>query len=341
MYCQRCGAVLEEGVRFCQKCGTRVEAPEPAYAQPEEPAYQPPAAKGFRKPSTSGFQEPAAPTYEQPAAPAYEQPAAPVYDPFAAQAYEQPAAPVYDPFAASAYEQPAAPAWQQPYAQQADAQPPYAQGYAPVSAPAPRKALLLPAIFAIIHTLYALIGWSSILITQIPDLIRYIDGNAYFGYLIFQNTLGPMLDIAAGVFLFLFCLVQYRKGKTSMLGVCCLLEAIDYGLGLLSYPAAAILSYDFSFTAISAVYILLYLAIIAMLVINMIFAFKGTVRKIPLLIAALVMILMQIVVTVVNCISYSYGAENVLRQILYFLLNTLLPVALLLVAILWKPFRTE
>ena len=229
MYCQNCGAVLEEGVRFCQNCGTRVEAPEPAYAQPEEPAYQkpvyeqpeepayqPPAAKGFRKPSTSGFQEPAAPTYEQPASPAYEQPAAPVYDPFAAQAYEQPAAPVYDPLAASV--------------------------------PKQRRALILPGILAIIHTAYALFGWTSIMITQIPNLIRGIEYEAYYGYQIVQFGFGPMLEIAAGVFLFLFCLVQYRKGKSSMLGIVCLLEAIYYGIGLLSYPVAAITADWFSFT---------------------------------------------------------------------------------------------
>ena len=321
MYCQNCGAVLEEGVRFCQNCGTRVEAPEPAYAQPEEPAYQkpvyeqpeepayqPPAAKGFRKPSTSGFQEPAAPTYEQPASPAYEQPAAPVYDPFAAQAYEQPAAPVYDPLAASV--------------------------------PKQRRALILPGILAIIHTAYALFGWTSIMITQIPNLIRGIEYEAYYGYQIVQFGFGPMLEIAAGVFLFLFCLVQYRKGKSSMLGIVCLLEAIYYGIGLLSYPVAAITADWFSFTAINGVYILLYLAIIAMLVIGMIGAFKGNVNKIVLIIAAVLMILMQLISTVYNCIVGS-DIEIILKQVLSFLLNILLPTALLLIAILWKPAKAE
>jgi hypothetical protein len=337
MYCQRCGAVLEEGVRFCQNCGTRVEAPEPAYAQPEEPAYQkpvyeqpeepayqPPAAKGFRKPSTSGFQEPAAPTYEQPAAPAYEQPAAPVYDPFAAQAYEQPAAPVYDPFAASAYEQPAAPA------------------YDPLAASMPKQrgALILPGILAILHTVYALLGWISVLITQVPDWIEIMEYEAYFGYQIFQFGFGLILDIAAGVFLFLFCFIQYRKGRSSMLGIGCLLEAIYYGFGLLSYPVAAIASDWFSFTFLGAVYILLYLAIIAMLVIGMIGAFKGNVNKIVLMIAAALLILMQLISTVHNCIVGS-DIEIVLKQVLSFLLNTLLPTALLFIAILWKPAKAE
>ena len=321
MYCQNCGAVLEEGVKFCQNCGTRVEAPEPAYAQPEEPAYQkpvyeqpeepayqPPAAKGFRKPSATGFQEPAAPKYEQPAAPAYEQPAAPVYDPFAASAYEQPVAPAYDPLAASV--------------------------------PKQRRALILPGILAIIHTAYALFGWTSIMITQIPNLIRGIEYEAYYGYQIFQFGFGPILEIAAGVFLFLFCFVQYRKGKSSMLGIVCLLEAIYYGIGLLSYPVAAIFSHWFSFMAINAVYILFLLAIVTLLVIGMIGAFKGNVNKIVLMIAAVLMILMQLISTVYNCIVGS-DIEIVLKQVLSFLLNILLPTALLLTAILWKPAKAE
>ncbi len=329
MYCQNCGAVLEEGVKFCQNCGMRVEVPEPVYAQPEEPAYQkpvyeqpeepayrqpeepayqPPAAKGFRKPSATGFQEPAAPKYEQPAAPAYEQPAAPVYDPFAASAYEQPVAPAYDPLAASV--------------------------------PKQRRALILPGILAIIHTAYALFGWTSIMITQIPNLIRGIEYEAYYGYQIVQFGFGPILEIAAGVFLFLFCFVQYRKGKSSMLGIVCLLEAIYYGIGLLSYPVAAITADWFSFTAINGVYILLYLAIIAMLVIGMIGAFKGNVNKIVLIIAAVLMILMQLISTVFNCIA-GRDVEVILQQVLYFILNILLPTALLLTAILWKPAKAE
>ena len=46
--CVKCGAVLEEGQKFCTVCGTKVE------------------------------EEPAAPVYEEPAAPVYEEPAAPV-----------------------------------------------------------------------------------------------------------------------------------------------------------------------------------------------------------------------------------------------------------------------
>ena len=125
-----------------------------------------------------------------------------------------------------------------------------------------------------------------------------------------------------------------------MLGIGCLLEAIYYGFGLLSYPVAAIASTWFSFTFLGAVYILLYLGIITLLVIGMIGAFKGNVNKIVLMIAAALMILMQLISTVYNCIVGS-DIEIILKQVLSFLLNILLPTALLLIAILWKPAKAE
>ena len=67
MYCQNCGAVLEESVKFCQNCGAPAEAPkqfepEPAPVEPKpaEPVYQP----------VKPVYQPVEPVY-QPAAPAY------------------------------------------------------------------------------------------------------------------------------------------------------------------------------------------------------------------------------------------------------------------------------
>ena len=56
--CVKCGAVLEEGQKFCTVCGTKVEE------EPAAPVYE----------------EPAAPVYEEPAAPAYEEPVTPPYE---------------------------------------------------------------------------------------------------------------------------------------------------------------------------------------------------------------------------------------------------------------------
>ena len=69
-----------------------------------------------------------------------------------------------------------------------------------------------------------------------------------------------------------------------------------------------------------------------MLIVGMIGAFKGKVIRIVLIIAAALMILMQLTSTIYNLILYSNYV-----QIAISLLDILLPVALLLTAILWKP----
>lgn len=72
MFCQNCGASLEDGAKFCPNCGTPVAASVRPTVQPTgtEPRFE-------------------KTVYEQPA---YEQPQAPVYE---HPMYEQPAAPVY------------------------------------------------------------------------------------------------------------------------------------------------------------------------------------------------------------------------------------------------------
>ena len=61
---------------------------------------------------------------------------------------------------------------------------------------------------------------------------------------------------------------------------------------------------------------------------------------IVLIIAAVLMILMQLISTVFNCIA-GRDVEVILEQVLYFILNILLSTALLLTAILWKPAKAE
>ena len=127
-----------------------------------------------------------------------------------------------------------------------------------------------------------------------------------------------------------------------MFGIFCLLEVAYYGSGFLSYPLAAILYDGFSLKVLDIVFLLLYLGIITLLVIGMLGAFKGRLNKIVLIIAAVLMICMRIISTLYNCIVDNYvDFDAILLQIVYFLLNTLLPIALLLTAILWKPAKAE
>ncbi|MEQ2829914.1 zinc-ribbon domain-containing protein [[Ruminococcus] lactaris] len=97
--CVKCGAVLEEGQKFCTVCGTKVEE------EPAAPVYEEPAAPAYEEPVTPPYEEVHIPEVtvptcvkcgavleegqkfctvcgtkveEEPAAPVYEEPAAPV-----------------------------------------------------------------------------------------------------------------------------------------------------------------------------------------------------------------------------------------------------------------------
>ena len=97
--CVKCGAVLEEGQKFCTVCGTKVEE------EPAAPVYEEPVAPAYEEPVTPPYEEVHIPEVtvptcvkcgavleegqkfctvcgtkveEEPAAPVYEEPAAPV-----------------------------------------------------------------------------------------------------------------------------------------------------------------------------------------------------------------------------------------------------------------------
>ena len=67
MFCDKCGAQLAEGTKFCGSCGNVI-------AQPEQPVQQP----VYQQPVQPAYQQPAQPVYQQPAQPVYQQPAQPV-----------------------------------------------------------------------------------------------------------------------------------------------------------------------------------------------------------------------------------------------------------------------
>lgn len=73
MFCQNCGTLLEEGVKFCPNCGTQVVVPnvvETVAQAAEEPV----------KPVEETVKAAEEPVYAQPQAPVYAQPQAPVYE---------------------------------------------------------------------------------------------------------------------------------------------------------------------------------------------------------------------------------------------------------------------
>ena len=70
MFCQNCGTLLEEGVKFCPNCGAQVIAPTAA-----EPVAET-AAEAAEEPVRAAEE----PVYAQPQAPVYAQPQAPVYE---------------------------------------------------------------------------------------------------------------------------------------------------------------------------------------------------------------------------------------------------------------------
>lgn len=246
--------------------------------------------------------------------------------------------------------QPEAPICQQPICQQpVYSQPVYSQPiyqqivYQQPAAAAPKKrrALIAPAILAIVFATFCLLMWIIYIATIIPSLIRDIEVSPYSGYQAFQTGINPILMFAASVFLTLYCLIQYKKGKTSLLGVCCLLLSITYWIIILSYPAAAILIKEFSFTVVQVLYILSDLAVIAMLTICMVGAFKRKLNRNFLIIAAALILLLQLINTVHTCILNQNIKNIVLTQGIFFLLNALLPAALLLTALLQKPVKTD
>lgn len=222
------------------------------------------------------------------------------------------------PVAQKPVDTPAEPVYQQPAA----------PVYTPMAAPSTRKPLIAPAILAIAAAALMFILWCVNLRT-IPywvDSLRY-DADPYLGYLIFRFTVGALLPIAAGIFLFLFCLVQYRKGKASLLGIGLLMLVVFYGIGLLSY----LLRFGLKMTNANGrtlLYMFLETAIFVLLLIGMIGAFKKRLNKIVLIIAAGLIFIEEFIILVTG----SWQATSVFD----FLANALLAVAILLIALLWK-----
>ena len=227
------------------------------------------------------------------------------------------------PVAPKPVETPTAPVYRQPAA----------PVYAPVVAPASRKPLIVPAILAIVAAVLMFILWSN----NLGNVSHWIHELEYFEepyavYMIFRIIVGNVLPVVACIFLFLFCIVQYRRGGASLLGIACLLLVLHYGIAMISYPFSivsdAVTGYGVSLYFLRLLYMFLDTAAFVLLLIAMRGAFKKQNSKIALIIAAGVILADRIVSLVSSSFDGTY--------ILYFISYGLLAVALLLIAILWK-----
>lgn len=96
MFCTKCGAAVEDGVKFCPNCGQPMEQVAPAPQPEPQPVPQPEPQPVYQQPQ---------PVYQQPQ-PAYQPPQQPAYQPAA-----QPQQPVYQQtvYQNNVYQQPAGP----------------------------------------------------------------------------------------------------------------------------------------------------------------------------------------------------------------------------------------
>lgn len=202
------------------------------------------------------------------------------------------------------------------------------------------KRMLVPAILAIVGAGLTFILW-IINWTHLPNLVSIVRYEPYYAYTIFRMLTGPLATAAAGVFLFLFGLIQYRRGKTSMLGLSMLMLLIAYGISLLSFPTLFIVrlasgranEIRYLFNGTNVLYMLFDTAIFVLLLICMRNAFKGKINKILQIVTAGLMLTLELIIMIDSVRS---GATAVLN----FLANSLYAAALLLVALLWRPAKT-
>lgn len=189
------------------------------------------------------------------------------------------------------------------------------------------KALIAPAILAILSMLYMCYAFGNLGIIMFKYDI--------FNVSIFGTLFGDILLIVAALFVFLYCIAQAPKGKASLFGIACLLIAVQLALSIASVLIQPLMmrAHVRASTADSSVYSMIVtwsfnLAVIVLLVIEAVGAFKGKINKPVGIIAACVMILRNVLNSVQSLRTFA--------GVIGIVFGLLLPVAILLVAILAK-----
>ena len=189
------------------------------------------------------------------------------------------------------------------------------------------KALIAPAILAILSMLYMCYAFGNLGIIMFKYDI--------FNVSIFGTLFGDILLIVAALFVFLYCIAQAPKGKVSLFGIACLLIALQLVLSIASALIQPLLmrAHVRASAAGASVYAgivnwSLDLAVIVLLVIEAVGAFKGRINKPVAIVAACIMILG-------NLVSSTMSLQTVVG-VISFVFVLLLPVAILLIGILAK-----
>lgn len=220
----------------------------------------------------------------------------------------------------------------------------YEQPVVPAAAPRSKR-LIAPAIVAIVSAGQMLILWAANF-EFISKLAGGLSNKRFFVsnlYILIRLSIGPLLSALAGVFLFLFGVVQYRKGKTSFLGLSCLMALFSFILALLSYPivAAEAISAEISnrlesiFSGVGLVNLILDIAISVLLLICAIGAFMRKPNKIVLIVTGSLLMLHEV-------IDFTTRVQTMqVSDTFGILAGVLLAAAVLLTGILWRPVKTE
>ena len=205
-----------------------------------------------------------------------------------------------------------------------------------------RPKLIVPAVFAAVAAvLYAVILCISVY-TTLPEL-KVSVGISTVQLSAVREMLNPMCLAAAAVLAFLFCVWQYKEGGTSLFAVSCLIIVLYFGLGLLvqgltlidfGNPSRVIRTPDISIGMSGALrFLFLYGSGFALFLIEMIFAFRDRIiRKIG--------IFSGIVLMIMGGIRYSEFDQSI-RSAAELFAPIFFGVAVLLIAVLWRPKQTS
>ena len=202
----------------------------------------------------------------------------------------------------------------------------------PAAVPQKRKALIAPAILALLSALLFLFMWATNF-RAVGYYASVMRDEPFYAVLLVRIMSGPLLSMLAALFAALFCLTQYRKGKTSLLGLSALMLVLNYLGAVLYFIALALFSmfsdsFGVSLSWSWPIYCVLDLACGVLSFILMIGAFKGKVLKGVAVILGCFMLVVELFSAVTGGHTLSAVADT--------LAGVSLAVAILLIGILAK-----